>query len=78
MILCKYQNIFGKPNEGVHSIRLFDYAIIDILFTFIFSYIFSKYIKINIFYIFIFLFLLGQIFHILFCVETKFLKNFYL
>ena len=76
MILCKYQNIFGKPNEGVHAIRLFDYAIIDILFTFIFSYIFSKYIKINIYYTFIFLFLLGQFFHILFCVETTFLKNF--
>jgi len=31
--LCKYKNIFGKPNTGVHSYKLFDLAIVDIAVT---------------------------------------------
>ena len=39
---CKYKNMFGKPGEGVHSIRLFDIAIIDVAFTFLFAYLLKK------------------------------------
>ena len=28
---CKYKDIFGKPSEGVHSIRLFNIAVIDVI-----------------------------------------------
>ena len=28
--LCKYKDIFGKPNEGVHSTRIFGLAFWDL------------------------------------------------
>ena len=34
-IFSQYKDILGLPREGIHSIRVFDYAIIDIIMTFI-------------------------------------------
>lgn len=28
--LCRYRDMLGRPNEGVHSIKLFNIAIIDV------------------------------------------------
>lgn len=75
---AKYSDIFGKPNEGVHSTRLLDIAIVDLLATIggsvIISGIISFIIKENLSKIFIIIFfillLLGIIFHRLFCVDT--------
>jgi hypothetical protein len=75
-IFAKYKDIFGLPNEGVHSIRLFDFAIIDVIMTFIGAYFISQYYKKNIWLIFILLFIYGQILHALFCVKTKFISLF--
>jgi hypothetical protein len=75
-IFAKYKDIFGKPNQGVHSVRLFDFAVIDIIMTFIGAYFISKYYKKNVWLIFILLFICGQIFHALFCVQTKFISLF--
>ena len=75
-IFSKYKDMFGKPNEGVHSHRIYDYAIVDILMTLIGGYFIAKYYNLNIIYGFIILFLIGQICHILFCVDTKFLSIF--
>ena len=30
---CKYKDIFGKPKEGVHSYRIMNIAIVDVLAT---------------------------------------------
>lgn len=80
MSLCDYKDIFGAPNTGLHSYRLTlngieqngkGLAFIDILFTLIGAILLSFYFKkINWFKIFIFLFILGIIFHLLFCVKT--------
>ena len=35
MNLCKYSDILGKPNETVHSYRLFGIAILDVIMTII-------------------------------------------
>jgi hypothetical protein len=75
-IFAKYKDIFGKPKEGIHSIRIFDFAIIDIIMTFVGAYFISKYYKINVCLIFTLLFIYGQILHALFCVETKFISLF--
>lgn len=75
-IFAKYKDIFGKPRESVHSIRIFDFAIIDIIMTFIGAYFISKYYKINIWLTFTLLFIYGQILHALFCVKTKFISLF--
>jgi len=66
----KFSTIFGKPNEGVHSYRLFGLAIIDVIGTIIIGIIINYLFKINLFLILIFLFLLGIVLHRLFCVNT--------
>lgn len=76
MSLCKYKNIFGEINTGVHSIRICNLAIIDILSTIVggiflqyfLQRIFNYYIKLWI--ILVILFLSGIILHRLFCVRT--------
>jgi len=66
----EYKEIFGKENEGVHSYRLFDFAIIDVLFTIIGAFFLSYLFKINYFIILFILFILGILLHRLFCVNT--------
>jgi hypothetical protein len=70
-MLCAYRDIFGKVGEGVHSYRIANIAIVDVIFTvlgaFIIHYLFPAYSTV---YILIVLFLLGIILHRLFCVRT--------
>jgi len=33
--LCKYKNMFGAPNTGIHSYRICNIAIVDVLVVFI-------------------------------------------
>lgn len=72
MSLCKYKNIFGEPNTGLHSIRMFNLAIIDILLSILLYYYIEKYFTFtqnN--YLKILLFILFIIFvHKIFCVDT--------
>lgn len=76
-IFSQYKDILGVPREGIHAIRVFDYAIIDIIMTFIGAVIISYFYKINLIFMFLYLFILGQYLHILFCVETKFVSTFF-
>jgi hypothetical protein len=70
MDLCKYKNIFGKPNEGVHSYRVFNIAIVDVLMTIFGAFLISYFFKVSFLYTTIILFILGIILHKLFCVRT--------
>lgn len=70
MNLCKYKDIFGKPNEGVHSYRFMNLAIVDVLATILVSYLISYYFKTNFIRTTIILFIVGIIMHKLFCVRT--------
>jgi hypothetical protein len=65
-----YSEIFGKPKQGVHSYRILDLAIADIIMTIIGAIIISLIFKINFFLTLIFLFLLGIVLHRFFCVNT--------
>jgi len=67
---CPFSEIFGKPNEGVHSYRIFNLAIIDILLTIIGAFIIAKLFNYNFMVILIIIFILGIILHRLFCVNT--------
>ena len=70
-MFCKYKNIFGKVNEGVHSYRIFNIAIVDVISTILLSFIIKFFVpKIKLIYIIFTLFLLGIILHRLFCVKT--------
>ena len=74
--LCKYKDILGEPNKGVHSIRLFDISLIEIpetiLLGMILQYCLSRFFNINIHLglLLLLLFILGIILHRLFCVRT--------
>ena len=72
MSLCKYSKIFGESNKGLHSFRIFNLAIIDIIGTCIVVLIIKLLIlpKINYFILLLIAFLLGIITHRLFCVRT--------
>jgi hypothetical protein len=70
MDFCKYKNMFGKPNEGVHSYRIFNIAIVDVLLTIILGFIISLLTNYKLIYVLILLFLLGIFMHRLFCVQT--------
>lgn len=70
MQLCKYKNIFGKPREGVHSYRVFDIAIFDVIGTVLIGWLIAHVWKLNVWYTVCFLFVLGIICHRLFCVRT--------
>ena len=76
MNLCKYKNIFGEPGTGVHSIRIFNIAIVDVILTILGGILiqtillqwFHIYIELTI--VLVSLFILGIILHRLFCVRT--------
>jgi len=68
---CRYSEIFGKVGEGGHSYRMFDIAIVDVVFTIIGAYIIHMALPSYRFsYILITLFLTGIILHRVFCVRT--------
>lgn len=85
IMFCQYKDLFGKPNQGIHSYRLpltngMSFAIIDILLTFIAAKLINIYALKNFSYIKILigLFLTGIILHKLFCVETSLNKILFL
>ena len=71
IMLCKFKDIFGKVGKGVHSYRILNIALIDVLFTilgaYVINFLFPKY-KFG--YILLLLFLVGIILHRIFCVKT--------
>lgn len=70
MSLCKYRDIFGKVNEGAHSIRFLGIAIVDMILTVLVSIAISKWRKISFQWVFISIMILGLLLHKLFCVDT--------
>lgn len=70
MGLCKYKDALGIPNKGVHSYRIFNIAIVDVVLTFVLALILSYLTKTHFVYTLLFTFLLGIFLHRLFCVRT--------
>jgi hypothetical protein len=68
--LCKYKDILGETGKGVHSFRIFNIAIVDVLLTILAAYIISIFTNYKLIYTLIFMFILGIISHRLFCVRT--------
>ena len=68
--LCKYKNIFGYPNQGIHKYKIFNLAIVDVFFTILGSMLLSYIINISLWITIPFMFLLGIVFHKIFCVDT--------
>lgn len=74
--LCHYKNLFGKPGKGIHSFRIANLAIFDIIITLLFAYILCLlFPNIPKYIFFIGIFILGVVAHRLFCVKTT-INNF--
>jgi hypothetical protein len=69
-MLCEYKDIFGKVAQGVHSYRIANIAIIDVILTILGAYLIHRMSGIYFSYALIGLFLLGIVLHRLFCVRT--------
>lgn len=68
--LCKYRHSLGKENEGIHSYRFLDLAIVDVIMTIVgalfIAYIFEQ----NFFIVFAILMLIAILLHYIFNVNT--------
>jgi uncharacterized membrane protein len=70
MNLRKYKDALGVLGKGIHSYRIFNIAIADVIMTIIGAYILSLIFKTPFLYTLISLFVLGIILHKIFCVRT--------
>lgn len=70
MNLCQYRNIFGEPGQDAHKYRVFNIAIVDTVLTVLLAYIISYISGVSLMYVIPGTFLLGIVFHRLFCVRT--------
>lgn len=71
--------MLGKPNEGVHSYRIYNIAIVDVILTVVLALIiWGIFIWLNVMnfnigsfiFVLLTLFIIGVILHKLFCVDT--------
>jgi uncharacterized membrane protein YcaP (DUF421 family) len=72
MDLCPYKDILGKPKKGIHSIRVLDIAIMDVIMSIIGAYLLSMVFpyKHAFLYALCFVFVSGIFLHRMFCVRT--------
>jgi len=75
MLFCQYKNIFGKPNTGLHSVRLFGVAVYDVVGTIIIAMILSFAFKWNFLLTLLITFIIAELLHVMFCVNTAFVNN---
>lgn len=68
--LCRYRHVFGREREGVHSVRLFDVAILDVLGTVIGAWLIARWLRMRFLFVLVTLLLLGILMHRMFCVQT--------
>lgn len=69
---CAYKNMFGKLGEGIHSYRIWNVAVLDILVTCFSAFLINRifFPRYHYFVILIAFFLLGIVLHRVFCVRT--------
>jgi hypothetical protein len=68
--LCKYKDVFGAAEEGVHAVRLFGMAAIDLVLTVLLGMYIAWHFHINFVYVMLALFCVAILAHRLFCVNT--------
>ena len=66
--------MLGVPGKGLHKTRVMGFAMWDILGTIMIAYILSKYSGKTFWKTLLFMFILGQCLHLIFCVDTTFIK----
>lgn len=69
-MFCPYKNIFGKVGEGVHSYRVFNIAVVDVLATILAAFSVHYFYGYHFFWVLLAFFIAGIVLHRLFCVRT--------
>ena len=74
---CPFKYIFGKPRTGIHSMRIpiLDWALVDTLMTIILAWFLAKWLKQPFWFVFIATFLVGEISHVIFCLDSAFTNH---
>jgi len=73
---CPYRDILGVPGHGIHQHRIFGYALADIIMTIIGAGLYSLITGTTFFISLLSLFLLGELLHYIFGVQTAVLTTF--
>lgn len=73
---CPYSTALGIRGQGVHSSRIMGFALNDILATMVLAVITSYSLKISFLYSFFIWFILGEVLHVAYGVDTAFLELF--
>ena len=72
---CPYRDILGIPGHGVHAQRIFGYALADIIMTIIGAGLYSVITGTPLYISLLVLFLLGELLHYMFGVQTAVLTT---
>jgi len=75
MSKCPYAFVLGIPGQGVHAARILGFALNDILATIVVAIITSYVFNISFIKSFLYWFILGEILHYIFDVQTEFLSR---
>ena len=70
-MLCQYSTILGEVGKGIHSYRILNIAIVDVLLTVLLAYVVHLFMpNTNFFLVLLSMFILGIVVHKIFCVRT--------
>ena len=69
-MFCQFKNALGKPNEGVHSYRMFGIPIVDVFMTMLAAFVLAKVTNKTFISMFVFLLIVAFLLHWMFCVQT--------
>ena len=72
---CPYAYVLGIPGQGVHAKRIFGYALNDFLATLFAAALYAYFTKSSFIASAIALFIIGEILHYIFGVQTAVLTN---
>lgn len=70
MMWCKYKDALGKPGKGVHSVRVFNIAVVDLVGTLAIAWAVARWRRESFLRWAAGLLALGVLLHWLFCVDT--------
>ena len=74
---CPFKYLFGRPRTGVHSMRIpvLDWAVADTIMTIILAWFLAKWLRRPFLLVLLLTFLVGEISHVKFCVDTAFTRR---
>lgn len=71
MYLCKYRDVFGTPGAGLHSVRIFGLAAVDVLATLVAAFVTARVLRVRFAVALVFILSLGVVAHAALCVDTS-------